>query len=127
MTSYNPNRLYRDTRNAKVMGVCAGIADYFDIKVCVIRFLAILAIIFTGGWAILVYVLLGFILDPKPDALYDRPQDDEFWRGARTKPDYTAVDLRKRFDAIERRCRNLEAYITSKRFRLDREIKGLED
>jgi phage shock protein C len=127
MTRYNPNRLYRDMRNAKVMGVCAGIADYFDIKVGVIRFLAILALIFTGGWAIVPYVLMGFMLDKKPEGLYERPLEDEFWRTARTKPDYTSADLRRRYDEVERRTRDLEAYITSKRFRLDRELRGLED
>lgn len=127
MTRYNPNRLYRDTRNARVMGVCAGIADYFGVKVGVIRFLTILAMIFTGGWAIIPYLVMGFALDPKPALLYERPEEDEFWRGARTRPDYTSADLRRRFDEAERRTRDLEAYITSKRFRLDRELRGLED
>lgn len=127
MTRYNPNRLYRDKRNAILMGVCAGIADYFDIKVGVIRFLAVLALLFTGGWAIIPYVIMGFALDPKPAVLYEQPLEDEFWRNARTKPDYTSADLRRRFDEVERRTRDLEAYITSKRFRLDRELRGLED
>ena len=31
--SRNPIRLYRDTERGKVAGVCAGLANYFDIRV----------------------------------------------------------------------------------------------
>ncbi|MCH8172606.1 MAG: PspC domain-containing protein, partial [Proteobacteria bacterium] len=42
MTDYSPRKLYRNTRDAKLMGVCAGLADYLDVRTCVIRILTIL-------------------------------------------------------------------------------------
>lgn len=52
----NPRRLYRDTENAKLGGVCAGIGKYFDIDpvwVRVVLFLPILLSCF--GWVPLFY------------------------------------------------------------------------
>lgn len=49
MTDYRPHKLYRNTRDAKIMGVCAGLADYLDVKVCVVRFLTICGILMTAG------------------------------------------------------------------------------
>lgn len=127
MTRFNPNKLYKDTRNGRFMGVCAGIADYFDTRPSVIRFLVVLGALFTGIIGVLIcYVILGVILDKKPDDLYDEPEEDQFWRQARTKPDYTKVDLNRRFEEIERRTRRMEAYMTSRQFRMNREFRDLE-
>lgn len=156
MTRSSEHKLYRNTRDAKVMGVCAGLADYLDVKVCLVRFLTILGIVFSGGWLIAVYVVLGLVLDPKPDYLYDedereyerrksdyrrekraekmRRKEERYYHKKRRwqrefsdRPDYDTRDVRRRFDEVEKRMRKLEAYLTSKKFRLDREIRGLED
>ncbi|MEE8370558.1 MAG: envelope stress response membrane protein PspC [Sphingomonadales bacterium] len=125
---FNPNKLYRDPRNGRCMGVCAGIADYFDVRPGVVRLITIIVTVMSGIWpGVCAYFILGFMLDVKPDEIYEKPEEDEFWRKARNHPDYTRVDLNKRFDDIERRTRDMEAYITSKRFRLDRELRSLED
>lgn len=128
MTRYNPNRLYKNPRDGKVMGVCAGIADYFDMRPFVIRVLVVLGMLVGAFAPILIgYFVLGIVLEPKPSELYNDPQEDEFWRKVRTQPDYTSADLKKRFQDIERRTRRMEAYMTSRKFRLDRELRGLED
>ncbi len=127
MTRFNPNRLYKDPRNGRWCGVCAGIADYFDVRPGVVRLLTVIAAIMTGVWPVFcAYFLLCFILDRKPEEMYDDPEEDQFWRDVRTKPDYTAVDLTKRFRDVEQRTQKLEAYVTSKRFNLDRELRDLE-
>ena len=125
--TYNPNRLYKDPRNGRIMGVCAGIADYFDIRPGVIRLMALIGLFMSGFIpAICVYFLLGFVMSPKPDEIYEKPEEDKFWREARTKPDYTSVDLRKRFESIDKRIQSMEAFVTSKQFRLSRELRDLE-
>lgn len=128
MTRFNPNKLYKDRRNSRWLGVCAGVADYFDVRPGVVRLLTVIGALMTGIWGLLIaYLILGFVLERKPEEMYERPEEDEFWRQARTRPEYTAVDLRRRFEDIERRTRDMEAYVTSKRFRLDRELRELED
>lgn len=110
------------------MGVCAGVADYFDVSVGVVRFLTIIGAVFTGIWLFVIgYFILGMVLDPKPEGLYEDEREEEFWKQTRKSPDYTAAEMRRRFRDIERRTSEMEAYVTSKRFRLERELKALED
>lgn len=71
MPSIKIKKLYRDTRNGRISGVCAGLADYFGVSAGGIRIAAIIAFLITGlvPTAIL-YVLLAMVLDPKPRASY---------------------------------------------------------
>lgn len=130
MTSFkkSPTRLYKNPHKGKVMGVCAGIADYFGISTTPVRVLAVIGF-FTplSGFIIIGYFVLGFMLDPAPMDLYEDEQEEEFWKQTRKSPDYTAAELRRRFRDIERRTNEMEAYMTSKRFRLERELRALED
>lgn len=130
MTSFrrSPTRLYKNPQDGKIAGVCAGIADYFDMKVSVVRLLFVLGALLTGIWPFVIgYFAASLFLDPTPVDLYEDEQEEEFWRQTRKSPDYTAADLRRRFRDIERRTVDMEAYVTSKRFKLDRELRALED
>lgn len=130
MTNFkkSPTRLYKNPRDGKIMGVCAGIADYFGMKVSIVRVLAVVGALFTGIWLFVIgYFILGFALDPRPADLYEDETEEEFWKQTRKSPDYTAAELRRRFRDIERRTSEMEAYMTSKRFRLERELRALED
>ena len=46
---------------AKVMGVCAGIADWLDIDVLFVRLGLIVATLATGPIAVLLYILTGWL------------------------------------------------------------------
>ena len=56
-----PHKLYRDPQNARVAGVCAGLAQYFDVDVTVIRVLMLVAIFAAtaGFWA---YIVLWLVV-----------------------------------------------------------------
>lgn len=128
MNSFNPNRLYKNPNEGRFMGVCAGVADYFDIRPGIIRLLTIISFFMTGAFpTLVVYVLLGFVLEEKPEEIINDPEEDKFWQKARTKPAYTKVEMQSRYDDIEKRTRNLEAYLTSKQFKLNRELRELEE
>jgi len=59
--------LYRDPKNGKIAGVCAGIADYFKLEVWLVRILTITAFFLLGGSFVFVaYIAAWFILDKKP-------------------------------------------------------------
>ncbi len=108
--------------------VCAGVADYLDISVGAVRFLTVVLAIFTSIIpALIIYAVLAMVLDAKPYDLYEDEQEEEFWKQTRKAPDYTAAELRRRFRDIDRRTSEMEAYVTSKRFRLERELQKLED
>lgn len=46
---------------AKVMGVCAGLADWMGIDVLVVRLGVVIATLMTGPVAVLIYILTGWL------------------------------------------------------------------
>ena len=46
---------------AKVMGVCAGIADWLQVDVLIVRLGVVLATLITGPVAVLLYILTGWL------------------------------------------------------------------
>jgi phage shock protein C len=122
------SRLYRDRENGVFFGVCAGLADYFgfDLKITRISVAALGFIFFPT--VLILYVILGLLLDPAPP----RPQarvreDDELRRRVRAEPHSTLSSVRHRFRDLDRRLQRLEKYVTSRKFDLEREIDGLKD
>jgi phage shock protein PspC (stress-responsive transcriptional regulator) len=64
------NRLYRDPIDKKIGGVAAGVAKYFDLDTTLVR--AVWAVsILVGGFGLLLYLVLWFILDDDPGAFAD--------------------------------------------------------
>ncbi|WP_082835872.1 PspC domain-containing protein [Croceicoccus bisphenolivorans] len=59
----SPRKFHLDKRDGKLMGVCAGIADYFKIDVTLVRILWVVATLAGFGSLILVYILIGLIAD----------------------------------------------------------------
>lgn len=57
-------QLYRSKKNKIVGGVAGGLGEYFAVDPVVFRILFILFTIF-GGWGILVYFILWFIIPPE--------------------------------------------------------------
>ena len=60
-------KLYRKTTDRMLLGVCAGIADYFRIDVTVIRLAWIILCCFAGT-GILAYILAAIIIPEEPPA-----------------------------------------------------------
>lgn len=56
-----PKRLFRDTNHAMIAGVAAGISRYFCINPIFVR-LVFIALAFTGGSGILIYIMLWLIV-----------------------------------------------------------------
>ena len=54
-------RFLLNPTKAKVMGVCAGLADWTGIDVLAVRLGAIVATLITGPVAILLYILTGWL------------------------------------------------------------------
>ena len=64
-------RLFRDTDNAMIAGVAAGLAEYFGLDVLLIRILFVLVTIITTGFGILLYIVL-WLLVPEAKTSSDR-------------------------------------------------------
>ncbi|HLV49700.1 MAG TPA: PspC domain-containing protein [Erysipelothrix sp.] len=64
MAYHGDRKLYRDTKEGIVAGVCAGLSEYFKIDVTLIRVVVgVLSIVYGSG--ILIYILLWFLLPSK--------------------------------------------------------------
>lgn len=59
-------KLYRSKTNKKILGVCGGIAEYFDIDATIIRLILVLAVLFAGV-GVLAYLIAALIMPVKPD------------------------------------------------------------
>ncbi len=59
-------RLYKSSKNKMIDGVCAGIAEYFNIDPTLVR-LAAVALLFMGGSAVIAYVIAMIIMPRDPN------------------------------------------------------------
>jgi len=124
--NWRAQRFYRDPRHGKLMGVCAGLADYFGWNVTLVRVLAIVALLWFNVVTLAVYLVLGFVLPTKPEALYDWDADEEYWRSVRRSAGDTFRDVRHRFRELDMKLQHMEGYVTSSRYDLDRQFRDLE-
>ncbi|MEX2488479.1 MAG: envelope stress response membrane protein PspC [Pseudomonadales bacterium] len=140
--------LYRDVRHKKILGVCAGLADYLQVERWKVRLVAVLALIFMSSATLITYFLAWFLMDKKPyyrevtdryeaEELYDDDLDEGMVDESVTASPYrytrglsTAEALRlmkQKFQGIEERLRAMESHVTSSRFELQREFRNLGD
>ena len=117
-------RFYRDKVNGKIMGVCAGIADYTGVDVLWVR-LAMLAFTLSTGFGIPLYFAIGVLSEKKPGHLYSDRLEQKFWQGVRQSPARTAREVRAQFRDIDRRLAEVEHFYVSANPRLSAEIERL--
>ena len=119
-------RFYIDKRHGKVMGVCAGIADYTGVDVTIVRIGLVAAIVLGAGALLPVYFIAGWIAEDQPREVAAETQDErKFWQGVRASPSQSARDIRGRMREIDRRLADIEQYVTTENRSLAREIEQL--
>ena len=119
-------RFYRDKRNGKIMGVCAGIADYTGFDANLVRVCFIATVFMSGGSVLPFYFIAGFVTPTKPRELeLADTEERRFWQGVRASPARTAKDIRSRLKEIDRRLADIESYVTTENRSLAREIEQL--
>jgi phage shock protein C len=57
-------RLYRNTNNKMLAGVCSGLADYFNVDPTIIRLAWILLVCFAGT-GVLAYIIAMLVIPPQ--------------------------------------------------------------
>ena len=124
--NWRAQRFYRDPRHGKLMGVCAGLADYFGWNVTLVRGLAIVALLWFNVVTLAAYLVLGFVLPTKPEALYDWDADEEYWRSVRRSAGDTFRDVRHRFRDVDMKLQHMDGYVTPSRYVLDSLFRDLE-
>ncbi len=117
--------LYRDKQNAKLMGVCAGIADYTGVNALWVRLGAIALTFMTGGTTLPLYFIGGILLNKKPVHMYGDQDETKYWQRVRQSPKRTAREIRGKFREIDRRLADVETYYVTNNPRLNAEIERL--
>ena len=119
-------RFYRNKRQGKVNGICAGIADYTGLDVTLVRIALIAAIVLGAGALLPVYFIAGWVADDQPREIAADDKDErKFWQGVRASPGQSARDIRGRMRSIDRRLAEIEQYVTTENRSLAREIDEL--
>ncbi len=75
---FKEKKLYRST-DKKISGVCAGVAEYFDIDPTIVRVIYALVTFFTLGFVgVAVYFILAFVIPmrPFPDYQYNEYEEN---------------------------------------------------
>ncbi len=117
------SRLYRRPREeAKVLGVCGGLADYLGINASLVRCCTLLGLFMFTLPTLVGYFLLVWVLDQRPRDLYETAEEEAFWRDVRTEPSQTVSGLTHKFRALELRLRGIEAQVTSPEFKMDLDL-----
>lgn len=140
--------LYRNTRKGKIAGVAAGLADYWDIAHWVVRLMWVGAFLFTGTLALWLYLGAWIMLAPRPtrttgegsysdepdyeevevEMEYDERHHDYRPRKVFRYSDSSTVRLqraRERLDAALQRVQDMESYVTSRQYELNKEFSRL--
>lgn len=142
-------RLYRLPEEGKISGVCAGLAEHFQVGTWMVRLMAITCLLFIPSIIIPVYIL-GIFLLPTPTAIAHEESSILEELDQRTKErqrksrrfdeeleeegeDFRSLDkkrsvvqqYKRSFDTLEQRMQSLERHVTSRQFELSREIDNL--
>ena len=117
--------LYRDKQNAKLMGVCSGVADYTGVDVIWVRLGFVALTFMTGGSTLPFYFIAGLLLNKKPSHLYVEHDEQKYWQRVRQNPKRTAREIRSRMKDVDRRLAEVETFYVSSNPRLNAEIERL--
>ncbi len=108
--------LYR-SRDGVIMGVCRGLADYFDFSVFWLRTAAVILLFMTGFWPITaIYFIAAFLMKPAPAIPVQTGEEQEFYDSYVHSRKGAADRLKRRYDTLMGRIERLEHTVTSKEF-----------
>ena len=86
-TDCTPMRgLYRDRENAWIFGVCAGLADRFDLRVGTVRLIAVISLVLFFWLTAAIYLAATLLVREKPLVYSGHAPEYEFW--CRRRSDY---------------------------------------
>lgn len=139
-------QMYRNTRNKKIAGVCSGIADYLEVSTRKVRLVTLLSFFLFGPFTFFVYGVLWIVLEKNPHSFHSYRGQQSHQRGSQQPPadepafapDTQSAESRSNasialslqecsgaFNKLETRLRDVEAFMTSKKFRLHCEINRI--
>ena len=108
--------LYR-SRNGIILGVCGGIAEYFDFSVFWLRSILVIFLVFSGFWPLTVlYFLAALLMKPAPVIPIHSNDEQEFYDSFIHSRKAATDRLKRRYENLERRIQRMEHIVTAPEF-----------
>ena len=126
MTNYQQKQggIYR-SRNGVFLGVCKGVAEYFDFSVFWVRMALVILFVFSGFWPVIgIYLVAAFFMKPKPVKPIESEEEREFYDSYVHSPKTAAQRLKKKFEEMERRIRTMEDKVTGREYEWERRFRS---
>ena len=116
--------LYR-SREGVILGVCKGIADYFDFSVFWTRIIAVLFLFITGLWPVMgIYFIAALLMKPNPVIPIHTDDEKEFYDSYTHSRKAAAHRIKRRYDNLERRLQRLEHSTTTPEYDWERRFNA---
>jgi phage shock protein C len=104
--------LYR-SRDGAILGVCRGIAEYFDFSIFWTRVIVVVLMLITSFVPVIgLYILAALLMKPEPVIPLQTEAEQEFYDSYANSKHGAAQRLKRRFDNLERRIRRMEDIVT---------------
>ena len=108
--------LYR-SRDGVILGVCRGVADYFDFSAFWIRAILIVVFIFTGFWPVIgIYILAAILMKSEPGVPGEKKSKSKYQCKYSRARRETSERIRRKWRHLEKRIRRMEDKVTSREF-----------
>ena len=109
------------SRDGLILGVCRGIAEYFDFSVFWVRAITVVILFISGLWPITaIYFIAALLMKPAPVIPIQTSEEQEFYESYIHSKKAATDRLKRRYDNLMRRIQRLEHTVTSKEFDWDR-------
>jgi len=114
-------KIFRDgmyrSRNGIILGVCRGIAEYFDFSVFWVRAIVLILLFVSGFWPITgLYFIAALLMKPEPVIPIQTEEEQEFY-DSYIHSSKGAIDrIKRRYENLERRIQRMEHTVTSREF-----------
>lgn len=114
--------LYR-SRSGKILGVCKGLAEYFDFSVFWMRIIALALLVFSGIWPmVILYFLAALLMKPEPVLPLETEGEQEFYNSYASSRRMALHRLKRTYDNLDRRIRRMEDIVTAREYDWDRRL-----
>ncbi len=118
-------RLRRDPENGWVLGVCAGLAEYFGLPVALVRILTMAGLVFFSVPTLVLYFALALFVPRRQSSLSADPDTRRFHQRLNRGTHEALDDIEADMTTIGTRLEQVERYLTSRRYRLNEEFRDL--
>jgi phage shock protein C len=116
--------IYR-ARDGVFLGVCKGVAEYFDFSVFWVRMVLVVFFIFSGFWPVIgVYLVAAFFMKPRPIKPIESEDERDFYDSYVNSPQRGAQRLKRKFKDLDRRIRSMEDKVTAREYDWERRFRS---